>query len=138
MAKGDFFSNIKNKCPSDDEIQRTEEIIKILVIKNGEELNKLYLKSDVYFLADVFEKLNKTSIEQKGNNPLFCVSIPGYTWQCTMKYTNNNSQTLQDKDLILTLENNTRGGIGSIMGDRYVKSDDNKKILFFDANNLIG
>ena len=66
------------------------------------------------------------------------MSIPGYTWQCTMKYTNNNSQTLQDKNLILTLENNTRGGIGSIMGDRYVKSDDNKKILFFDANNLIG
>ena len=57
MAKEDFFSNIKNKCPSDDEIQRTEEIIKILVIKNGEDLNTFYLKSDVYFLADVFEKL---------------------------------------------------------------------------------
>ena len=55
-----------------------------------------------------------------------------------MKYTNNNSQTLQDKNLILTLENNTRGGIGSIMGDRSVKSDDNKKILFIDANNLNG
>ena len=64
------------------------------------------------------------------------MSIPGYTWQYTMKYTKNNSQTLQDEDLFLTLENNTRGGIGSIMGDRYVKSDDNKKILFIDANNL--
>ena len=66
------------------------------------------------------------------------MSIPGYTWQCTKKYTNNISQTLQDKDLILTLENNTRGGIGSIMGDRCLKSNDNKKILFIDANNLNG
>ena len=138
MAKEDFFSNLKNKCPRDDDIQRTEEIIKKFVIKNGEELKKLYLKSHVIFLADVFEKLFKTSIEQKGINPLFCVSIPGYTWQCTMKYTNNNSQKLQDKNLILTSENNTRGGIGSIMGDRCVKSNDNKKILFIDANNLNG
>ena len=46
-----------------------------------------------------------------------------------MKYTNINLQTLQDKDLILTLDNNIRGGISSIMGEKYVKSGDKKKIL---------
>ena len=138
MAKEYFFSILKNQGPSDDEIQRTEEIFETIVIKNGEELNKLYLKSDLILLAETFEKLIKTSIEQLGIIPLFCVSIPGYTWQCTMKYTNNNSQTLQDKNLLLTLENKARGGIGSIMGYRCVKSDDNKKILFNDANNLNG
>ena len=40
--------------------------------------------------------------------------------------------------MILLLENNIRGGISGIMGDRYVKSDDNKKILYIDANNLYG
>ena len=50
--------------------------------------------------------------------------------------TNIKLQTLQDKDLILTLENNIRGGICRIIGDRYVKSDDNKKILHSDTNNL--
>ena len=44
MAKEDFFSYLKNKCPSDDEIQRTEEIIKIFVIEKGEELNKNILE----------------------------------------------------------------------------------------------
>ena len=29
--------------------------------------------------------------------------------------------------MILLLENNIRGGISSVMGDRYIKSDDNKK-----------
>ena len=33
---------------------------------------------------------------------------------------------------------NIRGGICSIMGDRYVQSDENKKILYVDANNLYG
>ena len=40
--------------------------------------------------------------------------------------------------MILLLENIVRGGISSVMGDRYVKSDENKKILYIDANNLYG
>ena len=61
-----------------------------------------------------------------------------YTWQCGLKYTDINLQTLQDKEMILLIENNIRGGISSVMGDRYIKSDDNKKILYIDANNLYG
>ena len=80
----------------------------------------------------------KVSVNEFGINPLYCVSLPGYTWQCGLKYTGINLQTLQDTDLILTLENNIRGGISSVMGDRYVKSDENKKILYMDATNLYG
>ena len=66
------------------------------------------------------------------------MSLPAYTWQCGLKYTDVKLDTLQDKDMILLLENNIRGGISSVMGDRYVKSDDHKKILYIDANNLYG
>ena len=69
---------------------------------------------------------------------MYCVSFPGFTWQCGLKYTGINLQILQDKDVFLTLENNIRGGISSVMGDRYVKSNENKKILYVDANNLYG
>ena len=55
-----------------------------------------------------------------------------------MKSTHNNLQTLQDKDLILTLGNNTRGGLSGVMGDRYVKPDENKKMIYMDATNLYG
>ena len=55
-----------------------------------------------------------------------------------MKNTGINLQTLQDKDLILTLENNIRGGISSVRNDRYVKSDENKKIIYKDSTNLYG
>ena len=88
----------------------------------------MYLKSDVFLLACVFEKFIKVSIKEFGFNFLFCVSLSGYTWQCGLKYTRINLQTLQDKDLILLLENNIRGGISSVMGNRYVKSDENKNI----------
>ena len=66
------------------------------------------------------------------------MSLAGYTWQCGIKYTDIKLQTLQDKDMILLLENNIRGGISSVMGDSYVESDENKKILCVDVNNLYG
>ena len=57
LKKEDFFSKLKNECPNDDEIERTKEIIKVFDIKNGEELTKLYCKSDVILLADVLRNL---------------------------------------------------------------------------------
>ena len=97
-------------------------------IKNGEVLTQIYLKSDVILLACVFEKFIKMSVKEYGINPLFCVRFPGYTWQCGLNYTCINLQTLQEKDMILLLENIIRGGISSVMGDKYVISDENKKI----------
>ena len=120
---------MKNKCPDVGEIERTKEIIRLFSIKNGKELTKLYCRSDVILLADIFEKFVKVSTKENGINPLYCVSLPSYTYQCASKYTDIKLQTLQDEDLTLTLENNIRGGISSVLGDRYVKSDDNKKTI---------
>ena len=121
LKKEAFFSKLKNDYLSDAEIKRTKEINRKFDIKNIEELTQLFLKSDVLFLACVFEKFIKKSVNEFGISPLYCVSIPGYTWQCGLKSTRINLQTLQDKELISTLENNIRGGINSGMGDRCVK-----------------
>ena len=86
----------------------------------------------------MFEKIIKISINEYGINSLYCVSLPGYTWQCGLKYTGTNLQTLQDKDMILLLKNIIRGDISSVMGDRYVKSSDTEQILYQDCTNLYG
>ena len=134
----DFFSKLKNKCPDDIEIDRTREIIKKFNIKNGKELTELYCKSDVLLLACVFELSIKVSENKYGISLLYFVSLPGYTWACGLKYTIIKLKTLQDKELILFLENGIRRGISGIMGDRYVKSDDNNNIVYVDAINLFG
>ena len=56
IKKEHFFSKLKNKCPDDEEIERTMDIIDKFNIKNGEELTEIYLKSDVLSLTCVFEK----------------------------------------------------------------------------------
>ena len=159
LTKQDYFSKLKNNYPINGEIERTNKIIQTFNITNGEQLTQLYLKTDVILLADIFEKFITTSFETFKINPLYCVSLPGYTWLCGLKNTNIKLQTLQDKELILLLENNIRGGISSVMGDRYVCStngsdDENANLsidptegiwisyvtisIHIDANNLYG
>ena len=79
-------------------------------------------------------KIIKESVYGFGINPLYYVSLPSYTWQCGLKFTGINLQTLQDRDMILIVENNIRGGINSVMGGRCVKSNENKMVLDVDAN----
>ena len=97
-------------------------------IKNTKQLTKLYCKCNLNRSAGFFENIKKLSVKEIAINPLYCVFLPCFTWQCRMKYTNNDSQTLQGKDTISLLENNIRGDISSVMGDRQVNSDEIKKI----------
>ena len=92
----------------------------------------------MFYYKLFFEKFIEVSQIEFGISPLYFVSLPGYTWECGLKYTNIKLQSLQDKDMILLLENGIRGGISGIMGDRFVKSDKNEKILYGDANKFYG
>ena len=69
-------------------------------------------------------------------NHLYCVRLPGYTWQSGLKHTEINLQTLQDKDMVLLLENYIGGDIGSVLVCSYVKSDEIEKIINVDAFSL--
>ena len=138
LTKEDYWSTLTQSYPSDDDIKRTQELIDKNIIKNGQELTMLYLKMDVFQLADVFENFVESSTQEYKINPLYSYSLPGYTWKSGLKLTNIKLDFIKDKNLLLLLENNIRGGISSVMGDRHVQSDENKQILYIDANNLYG
>ena len=145
LTKEDYWSTLTQSYPSDDDIKRTQELIDKNKIKNGRELTMLYLKMDVLQLTDVFENFVESSTREYKINPLYSYSLPGYTWKAGLKLTNIKLDFIKDtaklpsgKELLLLLENNIRGGISSVMGDRHVQSDENKQILNIDANNLYG
>ena len=138
LTKEDYWSTLTQSYPSDDDIKRTQELIDKDKIKNGRELTMLYLKMDVLQLADVFENFVESSTREYKINPLYSYSLPGYTWKAGLKLTNIELDYIKCKELLLLLENNIRGGISSVMGDRHVQSDENKQILYIDGNNLYG
>ena len=87
------------------------------------------MKTDTFLLADVFENFINVSTKDYGISPLCSVSICNYTLQCCVKCTKIKLQTLQDKDMILLIERKICGGGSSVLGDRYVKSDESNKII---------
>ena len=93
---------------------------------------------DVLQLAEVFENFVEKATLEYNINPLYSYSLPGYTWKAGLKLTNIKLDFIKDEDLLLLLENNIRGEISSVMGPRYIESDENKKLLYNDANNLYG
>ena len=106
--------------------------------KNRQHITMLYLKMFFLQLADVFENFVEKSKLIYGINPLYTYSAPGYTWKAGLKRTKIKLDFIKDEHLLLLLENNIRGGISSVMGDRHVISDINKLILYIGANNLYG
>ena len=138
LTKEDFWSTLTQSYPCDDDIKRTQQLIDTYKITTAQELTMLYLKMDVLQLTDVFENFVETSTLMYGINPLYSYSLPDCTWKAGLKLTQIQLDFLKDKDLLLLLENNIRGGISSVMGDRYIKSDENTKLLYIDANNLYG
>ena len=121
-----------------EETKRTDTTKETLEIQTGDKLVELYLKSDVFILANVFEKLNKVSNVEFVINPSYCVSLPGYFWNCNIKRKSLKLRTLQDKDTNKRNENKFAAGISSVLGDRYEKLKENKKIFYVDAKNLYG
>ena len=123
LKKENFFSELKNGCPSNETLEIKKENLEKFNIEIGEKLTQLYSKNDVFSTTDIFEKFVKTSFKEFDIILLYCVSLPGYTWQSGLKYTDINLQTLQDKELISLLENKIKGGKNSVMCHSYLKSD---------------
>ena len=66
-------------------------------------------------------------MNESDHKSLYCVGLTGFTWLCGLSYTGINLQTPQDKELISLSESKVRGGTPSVLGDRYVESNEKKK-----------
>ena len=86
-------------------------------------------------LPDIFQIYIDTCKKAYGINPLYSYSTPSFTWKAGLKMTGVNLDYITDDKLRLLLENNTRGGPSSCMGNRYVKRGE-RKIVYEDMNNL--
>ena len=77
-------------------------------------------------------------------NPLHYMSLPGYSFDCFLKLSNVELDTIRDKQILKDFINARRGSICGVMGDRYIKSQSQsqsqsqRSIWYIDANNLYG
>ena len=102
-------------------------------IKNLGEYTDLYLQTDILLLADVFEQFRTSCLNTYELDPAHYYTLPGYTWDCMLKYTKINLELLDDINKILFIEKGVRGGLTQVSKRR--SQANNKYMPSFDANN---
>ena len=134
-VKGKFLSSLKNCGINEKEYERAVNVWKVFKIRDLGEYHDLYLKTDVLFLRDVFEKSIKACLKYYCLDPSYYFSSPGLSWDEMLKMTETKLEKINDIDMHLFIEKGMREGI-SYISKRYSKVDDSKSIMYWDANNL--
>ena len=84
-------------------------------MKNMSGYHNHYLKKDVLFMADVFEKFIDTCLKYYGLDPCHYFSSPGLSWGTILKMTGVKLEKTSDIDKYLFTEKGLRGGISYIV-----------------------
>ena len=117
-------------------------------MKNMSDYHNHYLKKDVFFMADVFEKFIDTCLKYYGLDPCHYFSSPGLSCDAMLKMTEIELEKISDIDKFLFIEKGRAGGISYIAkryataNNKYMKVYDSKKpskfITYLDMNNTYG
>ena len=70
-------------------------------MENMGDYHDLYLKKDVLFMADVFEKFIGTCLKHYGLGPCHYFSSPGLSWDPILEMTGVKSEKISDIDKYL-------------------------------------
>ena len=97
--KGNFFSSLKYNEINEKEYERVVNVWKVFKIKNLGKYHNLYLKRDVLFLVDVFERFIKTCLNYYGLDPNHYFSSPGLSWDSMLKMTGVELEKISNIDV---------------------------------------
>ena len=146
--KDDFFSKLTNSHISTKEYDYAKFIWKEFNCKTMRDYHDLYLRTDVFLLADVFENFRETCHKNYKLDPAQYFTTPGLAWDACLKKTLIKLDLLIDVDMLQMIENGIRGGVSMIPKryskannpymKNYNKNEPTKFIQYLDANNLYG
>ena len=115
----DFRSSLTNKLPTQAEVDNFNNSNSM---KTGKELTLEYMENDVRILEHCFNLFVKINIDIYKLNPLHYISLPGYSFDCSLKLCEVELETIQDEQMRKDFISAMRGDICGVMGNRYINS----------------
>ena len=85
------------------------------------------MENDVRILVHCFNLFVKLKIGTYILNPLDYVSLPVYSFDCFLKLSKNELDTIKDEQMLKYFIGAIRGGICGIMDNKYVYSNSNSQ-----------
>ena len=113
-SKDEFYSKLYDEHISDEDYQHAIQVWNTFNCQTLQDYHVLYLKSDVFLLADVFENFRKTCLKHYKLDPCHYFTAPGPAWDACLKETKQDLELLKDYDMLMMFEKGIRGGISHI------------------------
>ena len=81
-----------------------------------------YMENDIFILGHCFNLFVKLNMNTFKINPLHYNSLSSYSFDCFLKLSKVELDTIQDEQKLKDFISAMRGGICGVMGNRYIKS----------------
>lgn len=149
-SKYNFYDSMNERDITQDEYEHAQNVWQTFNVQSMAEYTRLYLKTDVLLLADIFENFRRRFHALFQLDPAHYYTLPGYTNDAMLKYTNASVELFTDVDDLIMVERGLRGGISqcnhrnSVANNKEMGNllyDPTKPIvydLYLDKNNLYG
>ena len=80
------------------------------------------MEIDTFILRICFNLFVKLNMNTYKLNPLHYISLPSYSFHCFLELINVELDTIKNEQILEDFISAMRGGICGVMGDRYIKS----------------
>ncbi|CAG9815546.1 unnamed protein product [Phaedon cochleariae] len=105
--------------------------------------------TDILLLADVFGQFRTCCLRTYNLDPAHYYTLPGFTWDAMLKYTNQELELITDPGMFLFVEQGIRGGLSQACSKRrahanneYIPDHNPSKadsfLMYYDVNNQYG
>ena len=131
----DMLSDSVNVTEAD--FERARSVWRLCGCTSLKDYMLIYLKVDVYLLADVFETFRKTAICEDNLDPANFFGIPGLSWCAALKSMSKELELLKDLEMYSFFESGVRGGM-TFVNKHQAVHDAETQLLYIDINNLYG
>ena len=148
-AKEFFYDSLRDAEITDESYAHAQKVWNTFGCQTFEDYARLYSISDSLLLADVFENFRETAFENRGLDPLYSWSSPGFSWNCAMYSSKMELEYVKDLDILNMLQEGIRGG-PTLVCDRIATANNEdlgpdwpfdpskprKRLVYQDLNSL--
>ena len=145
--KDAFFSQLTGEI-SDEDFSHAKNVWEKFGMTDLGEYHDLYLKTDVFLLADVVENFRTVLLKNYLLDPAWFLTAPAFFWEAMLKMTGVELELICEGDIEMFrfFERQIRGGVSSVFhrfsqaNNKFMKDFDSSKvskfIVYLDANSL--
>ena len=129
-----FYSHLKEESVSEDEYAHVQKVWNEFNIKNLHQYHDLYLTLNVLLLADVFKNFRRMSFNYYELDPCHYYTIPGLSFDASLKMTKIELELLCDPEQFLFVENSIRERV-TVVSHRHA-TENNEFVPNYNPDDL--